>query len=1105
MYTTSDNISPHPDKPKGNLIIKIIAISLASVVGLVIVLLSGISLFLTSERLTSLVNKKAGQYLNADIHATNISYTLWSSFPRFRITTDSIVVRSHSLDSVSPAVLKTLPPNSDFLGSLKSFKGSINIIDLFLNRYVIHDVEIDGLNINLVAYNDSINNYNLIPASGEKLKNIPYFSADLVKLKNTGSLRYFSKASDTEASLQLSDLTLKRFEDSFKKNEYRLAIDGDVTARSAGISILHKFPFSLDGNLTLRFDPFGVSLSDYGIDLGEIHSKLSMSVGMGDDPRIESFDYRISSVNLMNLLGYIPQEYIPSLQGLQADMPISASARLISAWNLSNEVFPSVEVQFNVPQGEIDYTVSTSASKGTGDLRTYHLEHSPIKGIFVFDGTHPDKSYLEIPGFSLFASGVSADIEAKVTQLTGEPLITANLGVEAEIAQALDLIPVPNPVKASGQLKSNTAVSFRIGSFSREAISQGLLDIRITGDLEINNLAMQYPAENMTVKVNRLTAVIEENAASLTPNSISYPLSDVRIAIDHATAGSSFGRFDVKNLNLSTVAATSKSLTPENLRQGLPLKFDLKAADASFIDSGATLMAKASQLNVKDIISTFSPQSFKEALSDGLGVSASAVSIKSDNSEFILREPSLNFSISERNRNVLDSLPKILASANIVPPSKNQPVNVSGQPAHSPELLAFTLPPTVKDLLNTFRFSTDLKVKRIDINSPGFRRGDYLADMDLSFDEEALTLRNLALRLSNTPASLRGEISNLKGFLTSPPSADNPLMINLFADIDKININALTGSYVAAQGGEKAVKSRPTSLPSDTVAMLIPRNIRADIKASIGEALYTNLNLTDVAADIHVADGNVDINRIALTTSFAKAEAGVRYNTADIDDMSLSADLNIKRIDIVKFIDKFPSISRMMPQIKNLSGDISIAGSLASDIFPTMNLNIPSVQADLSVGGKNLTVHQNHFIRRITRMLMIRTDKDIHIKDMTVRAAMHDNLLQLYPFDFEFDRYKLHMLGVNNFNGKLYYHIGVEESPLHFPFSINIEGMFHHPRLRFGGPRFDLRKAEAVTTEIQESNSINLMHVMRSLMTTFVVTGAKYENYVPADSGSLSK
>lgn len=136
---------------------------------------------------------------------------------------------------------------------------------------------------------------------------------------------------------------------------------------------------------------------------------------------------------------------------------------------------------------------------------------------------------------------------------------------------------------------------------------------------------------------------------------------------------------------------------------------------------------------------------------------------------------------------------------------------------------------------------------------------------------------------------------------------------------------------------------------------------------------------------------------------------------------------------------------------------------------------------------------------------MIRTDKDIHIKDMTVRAAMHDNLLQLYPFDFEFDRYKLHMLGVNNFNGKLYYHIGVEESPLHFPFSINIEGMFHHPRLRFGGPRFDLRKAEAVTTEIQESNSINLMHVMRSLMTTFVVTGAKYENYVPADSGSLSK
>ncbi len=49
-------------------------------------------------------------------------------------------------------------------------------------------------------------------------------------------------------------------------------------------------------------------------------------------------------------------------------------------------------------------------------------------------------------------------------------------------------------------------------------------------------------------------------------------------------------------------------------------------------------------------------------------------------------------------------------------------------------------------------------------------------------------------------------------------------------------------------------------------------------------------------------------------------------------------------------------------------------------------------------------------------------------------------LLELEPFDFRFSNYGLRMQGLNNFNGDLYYHIGVERNPLHIPFGIIIEG-----------------------------------------------------------------
>ena len=123
---------------------------------------------------------------------------------------------------------------------------------------------------------------------------------------------------------------------------------------------------------------------------------------------------------------------------------------------------------------------------------------------------------------------------------------------------------------------------------------------------------------------------------------------------------------------------------------------------------------------------------------------------------------------------------------------------------------------------------------------------------------------------------------------------------------------------------------------------------------------------------------------------------------------------------------------------------------------------------------------------------LIRTDGDIHIEDIDVQACVHDNLLQLYPFDFSFDRYRLRMLGVNNFNGALYYHIAVEKSPLPFPFGINIEGMFRNPQLRFGGAGYNDKKAEKVTSQIINGDRVNLMRVLRGFLREFLCTGARY-------------
>ncbi|MDE5902106.1 MAG: hypothetical protein K2H21_02695 [Muribaculaceae bacterium] len=1066
---------------------------------LVVVLLTALTFYLNPDHLSSLINREGSRYLNADISVSGADYTLWSSFPRLRITTDSITVRSRTLDSLPAAQRRQLPHDADFLGCASGFAGSINVIDLLLNRYVLQNVRLDGLRVNLVALNDSVNNFSILPTSGQTLHRVPYFSVRQVSLRHPGELSYLSVAGDSHATVRLDTMRLSHTaglpdrDNRADRNIYKLAIGGCLTASSAGLQVLRDFPFSLDGDLRLRFDPFGLSLSDYAIDLGEIHSHLSMSVGMGDDPRLESFDYRISSVNLMNLLGYIPHEYLPALQGIKADMPISASARLLSAWSFASDTFPSVEVDFRIPEGDIDYTVSTGRR---GRLHQYALRHSPMEGRFIFDGERPDSSYIAIPPFSVSTSGVRATVEARIDHLVADPLITAGVTASGSVGALMRLIPVSHGVRASGRFSSDIDLRFTMSQFSAAALSRGVLDIHSRGTLDVSDFRLSIPSDSINLRAAGIHAVMGESAKGVSPGSLDAPCSSVTLDINRASADIPQGTVATGRLRLQATACTAADITPESLRRGFPVSMMLQADTVGYASADSAMRVAATGLSIQDATGRATAAGMRRLLSDGLTVSASTLAIAGGNGSYTIDAPRLALSVSQLPA---EAITPIAGKRQDMPDITD---TLQSIPAHTPALLRPAIPPAVAAIFNRYDFRADLQAARCSLGGKAFADSDYIADIDLSLDPDRLNLRDMEITLSGTPGRLSGTVGNLRSFLTLPSSEDNPLLIDLTATIPRIDINALSHAYVEGAGGEKALRARPTSSPSDTVAMLIPRNIRASLTARVGEADYTNLDLTGIVAEIGVERGVLDVRRLGIGASFGQAEASFLYDTSDLQRMRLGADLHFEQIDIVRFFDKFHSLLEMMPQMRNLSGLLSINGTLGCHLFPTMYLDIPSARADLNLQGRELKVHQSDFIRRITRMMLIRTDNDIHIEDIDVQACVHDNLLQLYPFDFSFDRYRLRMLGVNNFNGLLYYHIAVEKSPVPIAFGINIEGMFHDPRLRFGGSRYNDKKAEEVTSQIINGDRVNLMHVLRGFLREFLCTGARYHATASSPAGS---
>lgn len=1078
---------------------KWIGIVVAVLVGLPLLLLVVLTLWLTPERLTSLVNEEGSRYLNAYIHAKNVDYSLWSTFPRFKITTGEIDITSRSLDSVAPGIRRQLPDSASFLGSLKSFSGEINVVDLFMNRYVIHDVSVDGLRLNLVAYNDSINNYNIIPSTGGGFKKVPYISAEKIQLKNPGSMNYSSVSTDTHASLSLKSLNLIRKHGSgVEKNTYSLEIKGDVTAFSAGLEILRCFPFSLGGDLRLRFDPFGVALTDYSIDLGELKSHLSMSLGIGDDPKIESFDYKISNVSLTGLLGYIPKEFVPSLQGLQADIQVGASARLMSAWSFSSDTFPSIEVDFNIPAGDVAYTVALPPQKGRQTLgsATYSLRHSPILASFVFDGSHPDDSYLRVRNFNVAAEGVDADMNLMVTRLTSRPMISTDLTVRADVARTMRLLPFTPPVDASGAINLRSGISFVIASLSKEGLAQGLEDLVVNADIKADNLRIDAPALGLKGSVDNLNLTVAETSDVFNSTGLLNP--KVSIDGDITSVGMHMGggsKLNAGKVGFSTQTGYAGMLTPKILMEGLPVGITGELQNIRYVDPASRTSISAQKISFTDRLSKRSGDPALDLLSDGVTVTAPVIDLSSGKDRLRVHDMQLTARLSMRaSQDSASAAIRRISGAqdNSMGENRNKAENLASLP-HTPELISFEAPPALRQFMEDYVLNVRLKTRKIDIFTPGLRHNNYLANLDLTLDDDALRLDNANIMLERTRADLKAGIGNLRSFILNPASENNPLDVDMALSLDTVNINALARAYVESKGGMQNIPRHDHVSASDSVALLVPKNLKVRMDLTAKELLYTNLNLDRLRAGINMHNGLVEIPDLGLASSFGAAALNVKYDSRDINDLSLDLGLDINDIDIVRFFKKFPSLIRMMPEMRNLSGSISAGVKFSTDIFPDMYINMPSVVAGVDVEGRGLTVKQSPFIRKITRMMLIESGGPIHIHDMDVHASIHDNLLQLDPFFFEFDRYRIRMLGVNNFNGDLYYHIAVDKSPVPFPFSVNIEGQFHNPKLRFGGGRYDDAHAERITSQIQEENNINMVLILRKLLRAFIGTAVERE------------
>ena len=177
---------------------------------------------------------------------------------------------------------------------------------------------------------------------------------------------------------------------------------------------------------------------------------------------------------------------------------------------------------------------------------------------------------------------------------------------------------------------------------------------------------------------------------------------------------------------------------------------------------------------------------------------------------------------------------------------------------------------------------------------------------------------------------------------------------------------------------------------------------------------------------------------------------------------------------IKQFINLMPAVDSLMPLLNDFDGviDADIAATTAVD--SCMNLILPSLEAAIKLSGKDLVLLDAETFRSLSKWLMFKDKKRNVIPSMEVEMLVDNSRLELFPFVFDFDRYRLAVMGSNDLALNYKYHISVLKSPLPFKFGLNLSGNMDNMKVRVGKAKYKPNQA-GETIAIVDTTRVNLL------------------------------
>lgn len=1018
---------------------------------------------LTPERLTPMVEDAANDYLDAEVKIERVELTFWHTFPKLTVDVDSVEIISKSLKQLPDSLRSDLPQDADSLFSLSHLHAGINLARISLGEIALFDVTLDKPKVNMLMVNDKYSNYDIVPTSESDTTAtvMPSFSINRFAISDANSLRFRSLSDSVDVALRVRTVEFNGSD----APDYLLDMAMESKIPMLKQFNLHDFPISVNGKIKWEQEsPYAVELDNFKVKADSLTAGFSTAVEFEDTLRINSFKGEISSLSVSYLLSKLPEESRKGLNGLQTDMRLDFEAELTAPYlpGDTTHVIPDMKCSLKVPDCHVDF-------------HNLHWRKFTMAVDADVDGGNMNRTKINLKKLIINGAAIDVNLRAEITDMLRDPYVKGDFKGKLN----LDGLPAATVSKFSrkltGVVDANLSLEtrqsyFQLNNFHRTRMngSVGLKDFEfISTDSATRSYITNGKLEFGT------------NRKFTTDAAVIDSLLTVSLKIDSGSVNHSTTMLRVKDLKGGVGTRLTRHTGDRNQISGFG--GTLMFGTVRISDSKDSLLVRLADVQCKASLKRYQGEATVPELS-----------LSFDAQRLMGAEPDMIVGLRKGHFDVTAHFRKRRTNSNRSDTTAVRHRRTTAARVKNEEDIEMEVDSGLKALLRRWDVRGNIKAAGGGLFARALPVKNRFRNVDLSFSTDSIILRELDYTLGGSNFHINGYIGNLRRSLSNS-RRDNKLRIGLDVTSDTLNINEI--SHLAFTDFSGAGADLTASVESDDIdrigtgehhsegvskAFLVPGNIEADMKLKAKHLIYTDIEFSDFTGEVLIMNKAINLRNLSAKADIGSIDLTALYSTYDKNDIQFGMGLKINRFKLAEALKLVPAIDTVMPMLQNFSGIIDADIAATASIDSVMNIEIPTLKAAMKLSGDSLVLMDADTFKFLSKWLMFKNKQHNMIDHMSVEMVVEDNQLEIFPFIFDIDRYRLGVMGSNDMALNLKYHISVLKSPLPFKFGINISGTADKMKIRLGGAKFKNNQSiERVS--IADTTRINLVHQIENI------------------------